>query len=858
MYSTAAATKTNCDADAGAAVATTLTNGSATSEHGSVESAIKGDDCSTTDSDCGVLDDELAAISSSSPNNNNNNINNIINNNNNNAIGATGGADADLMLMQEDDEGIDVTSTTDTKSSISTMSASGAPTTSSTAAGAAIIAANESGPYMYELFAIMIHSGSASGGHYYAYIKEFESGEWFCFNDQSVTPATQEDINRSFGGGSNGTKSYYSGAYSSSTNAYMLMYRQLDPQRNVAPMKPAEFPPHIQQLMQRLHDKKEADRYAREQDEVRIKFNVFWRHPQTRQLRDKRFSMNVSQTLEEALAEAHDRLDVGQFAPIGRCRLVGFDNRGGERVTRSYEGNERVPLHQVLAQQMLNRGSTTPIEFLLETRRAGDDVFEPILPGSIGTLVYRVTDLINGDVDDESVMDVRVMGNASVGEYKALLARKLHIDVERLVVALLTSNTLTNVLDIDEHKIDLLDMTDKSKVFVTTVDAPVPDGQTVAQRLTQIVERFENILTLFFLLPNTDKETLEKMSIPSYEEAVSELTPSSSAKGSPTSDDRCGDVTMSSTPSPTRPIAIATSVGQWNATCDVDVVDAHMTVAPALHHNMHHNMTSYTVKLPRFSGHNDAGNGSGSSSSSTGAAAAAAFVASTNGVASAISTTATVTLPLVRSNGNGTAATTTTTTNGTEQPESNSEDSSLSDSDRTLVDDNGVVGDLADLSSTNNSPACSDTQLSSPEYLSRRITDFCDDDDDDESNACGANGDDDDIATVKMRKYYFRATLLDDEAAAALAAAAAASSSSTNHGSSSNSSTTGEYGPKQQQQRTLKVKVDQSMIMGNLKRALERHVCVPKEYLKIFRQSKLESELEFTSPRQSLMALKFT
>lgn len=27
------------------------------------------------------------------------------------------------------------------------------------------------GPYVYELFSIMIHSGSAAGGHYYAYIK---------------------------------------------------------------------------------------------------------------------------------------------------------------------------------------------------------------------------------------------------------------------------------------------------------------------------------------------------------------------------------------------------------------------------------------------------------------------------------------------------------------------------------------------------------------------------------------------------------------------------------------------------------------------------------------------------------------
>lgn len=40
---------------------------------------------------------------------------------------------------------------------------------------------------MYELYAIMIHSGSASGGHYYAYIKDFKTDEWLCFNDQSVS-----------------------------------------------------------------------------------------------------------------------------------------------------------------------------------------------------------------------------------------------------------------------------------------------------------------------------------------------------------------------------------------------------------------------------------------------------------------------------------------------------------------------------------------------------------------------------------------------------------------------------------------------------------------------------------------------
>lgn len=70
---------------------------------------------------------------------------------------------------QEDDEGIDVSSSShheNEKNKCDELS---------------------EGPYHYKLFSIMIHSGSASGGHYYAYIKDFTNGKWFCFNDTSVS-----------------------------------------------------------------------------------------------------------------------------------------------------------------------------------------------------------------------------------------------------------------------------------------------------------------------------------------------------------------------------------------------------------------------------------------------------------------------------------------------------------------------------------------------------------------------------------------------------------------------------------------------------------------------------------------------
>lgn len=43
------------------------------------------------------------------------------------------------------------------------------------------------GPYVYELYSIMIHSGGALGGHYYSYIKSFENNRWYCFDDSIVS-----------------------------------------------------------------------------------------------------------------------------------------------------------------------------------------------------------------------------------------------------------------------------------------------------------------------------------------------------------------------------------------------------------------------------------------------------------------------------------------------------------------------------------------------------------------------------------------------------------------------------------------------------------------------------------------------
>lgn len=107
------------------------------------ETGVKCDDCSTTDSGSALDDESCQGTDASS---------------------TVNGQDD---TCQDDDEGIDVSSTNIQENEKNRMM-------------------EPKGPYCYELFSIMIHSGSASGGHYYAYIKDFQKDMWFCFNDQSV------------------------------------------------------------------------------------------------------------------------------------------------------------------------------------------------------------------------------------------------------------------------------------------------------------------------------------------------------------------------------------------------------------------------------------------------------------------------------------------------------------------------------------------------------------------------------------------------------------------------------------------------------------------------------------------------
>eukprot|EP01041_Mallomonas_annulata_P003615 gene3615-7195_t len=58
----------------------------------------------------------------------------------------------------------------------------------------------EHGEWIYELYAVLIHSGAISGGHYYAYIQDLDSRKWFNFNDSVVTEIPESQVQEAWGG----------------------------------------------------------------------------------------------------------------------------------------------------------------------------------------------------------------------------------------------------------------------------------------------------------------------------------------------------------------------------------------------------------------------------------------------------------------------------------------------------------------------------------------------------------------------------------------------------------------------------------------------------------------------------------
>ncbi|KAG7164653.1 Ubiquitin carboxyl-terminal hydrolase 47-like [Homarus americanus] len=361
------------------------------------------------------------------------------------------------------------------------------------------------GPYVYELFSIMIHSGSASGGHYYAYIKDFATGEWFCFNDQSVTKITYDDIRKTYGGNTS-RSGYYS--WSSSANAYMLMYRQITKDRNVDAFTREHLPQHIKDLVQRMTEEEAAEREQRELERCTCRIKLFCQTPGQSQMVEKKLRVHKDSTLRETTKLAHKELGLENVVPLERCRLVKYEEFH-DSLECSFEGQEDELISEILG----GVRSSYKFDLLMEIRDE-DKTFEVYKPGGT-TIKAHVVNLTTEEV--EGPYNLRGSLNMTVRELKELLGRSLNLNPDTMRVVLERYYNDLRPLTTDTKTLKMEGFYRSNKVYIEASGTEHNEFFT-GSSMYSILDRYENTITLYCPLPDTSKEALEELQIPPYKE----------------------------------------------------------------------------------------------------------------------------------------------------------------------------------------------------------------------------------------------------------------------------------------------------------------------------------------------------
>ncbi|XP_061422799.1 ubiquitin carboxyl-terminal hydrolase 47 isoform X2 [Lethenteron reissneri] len=377
------------------------------------------------------------------------------------------------------------------------------------------------GPWVYELFSIMVHSGSAAGGHYYAYIKSFSDGQWYSFNDQHVNRITQDDIRKTYGGAT-GNRSYYSSTFSSSTNAYMLIYRQIQPSKNAKFMEVTNFPQHIHHLMNGEKEREENEKRQREIERNTCKIKLFCLHPVKNTMVESKLEVHKERTLEDATYLAHKLLDLEDVLPVERCRLVKYDEFH-DSLERSYEGEEGTQMGTLLG----GVKSSYVFDLLLETRREDQD-FQPYKPGGV-TVKVHVVDLVTEAVSPG--VSIRAYLSQSVSEFKALIAQATGLDVEGMRVVLERYYNDLRLLSVPNKSLKSEGFFRSNKVFVESSGSPDSQLSFPQSLLWRLLDRHGNTIRLLVALPDGPAAATATRAGPAAAAAAAESQAEHAARG---------------------------------------------------------------------------------------------------------------------------------------------------------------------------------------------------------------------------------------------------------------------------------------------------------------------------------------
>uniref|UniRef100_A0A2D4M2I9 Ubiquitin carboxyl-terminal hydrolase 47 n=2 Tax=Micrurus spixii TaxID=129469 RepID=A0A2D4M2I9_9SAUR len=350
---------------------------------------------------------------------------------------------------------------------------------------------SEKNSLLYELFSVMVHSGSAAGGHYYACIKSFSDDQWYSFNDQHVSKITHEDIKKTYGG-SSGSRGYYSSAFASSTNAYMLIYRLKDTTRNAKFLEVNEYPEHIKRLVEKEKELEEQEKRQREIERNTCKIKLFCMHPVKQIMMENKLEVHKDKTLKEAVELAYKIMDLEEAVPLNCCRLVKYDEFH-DYLERSYEGEDDTAMGILLG----GVKSTYMFDLLLETRQP-DQSFQCYKPGEVMVKVHVV------DLKQDTVappISVRAYLNQTVTEFKYLISKAVHLPAETMRVVLERCYNDLRLLNVANKTLKAEGFFRSNKVFIESSDSQDRQLPFTDSQLWKLLDRHANTIRLYVSLP---------------------------------------------------------------------------------------------------------------------------------------------------------------------------------------------------------------------------------------------------------------------------------------------------------------------------------------------------------------------
>ena len=261
------------------------------------------------------------------------------------------------------------------------------------------------GPLVYELYALLMHSGGAYGGHYYTFIKSFEDDKWYKFDDTNVTEIDPDELpSRAFGG-------------SQSSNGYMLLYRQLSSaDEKLETVSNEDIPAYLKQIIEKEAKREEIIEQRKIAKSNIMNLRIF------HQLEVKLIPTNLKDTLEDLLDKTIAEYKIPNV-DRKNIRLRAYQPNT-DSMMETYTGRESKTLeelkifsHKILAVEI----------------KTDNQVFEEF---DADRIAFKIApwrpEIATLEESDLQVKKVWVSRDASFGELVLATATELGIPTERL------------------------------------------------------------------------------------------------------------------------------------------------------------------------------------------------------------------------------------------------------------------------------------------------------------------------------------------------------------------------------------------------------------------------------------------